>query len=241
MIITHINIEPTNYCQLNCKFCGDRKVRQCGFMLLDEYKKILDMIGNVEVRLFLSGEPFIHPHIVEMIELALKDHPVLIHSNGIYLPDIPNHENLTLRISLVSNIDIVIRNVEKLKKKKDKVDIAYYIIKGKSEGLDIPDYIPEGAKCITRYAHNWDVKDSIEDSVNEKFDVPCGFLVDSLPIYWNGDVPICCADLNGRFIVGNIFKDGLVKIVEKFNEYAKLQTEGKDCPPCRGCERYEKA
>ena len=87
MKLLHVNIEPTNKCQLNCKYCGDRKTREEGFMTMEKYGKILNVLPHpVEIRLFLSGEPLLHPNIGAMVVLALeRGHNVLIHTNGLEL------------------------------------------------------------------------------------------------------------------------------------------------------------
>ena len=65
----------------------------------------------------------------------------------------------------------------------------------------------------------------------------CGFLEDSVAIYWDGTVTVCCADLNGRRVIGNI-SEGWNEIERKMNAFA--ETWGAQRHICKGCERYEK-
>lgn len=70
-------IEPTNACNLQCPTCptGNRTdKRPKGFLRLEEFKKILDELGDYlfKITLWNYGEPFINRQLVEMIELAKK-------------------------------------------------------------------------------------------------------------------------------------------------------------------------
>jgi len=67
-----LQIEPTNYCNLNCICCsGDISVRKKGFMNLELFKRIIDDAaesGVKRVYLYLHGEPTLHPDIMKMIK-----------------------------------------------------------------------------------------------------------------------------------------------------------------------------
>jgi len=70
-----IIIEPTNVCSLGCPLCptgvGDPK-RPQGFLSFENYKRIIDEIGDALYYVMLSsyGEPFLNPDIVRMIAYA---------------------------------------------------------------------------------------------------------------------------------------------------------------------------
>jgi hypothetical protein len=252
MKLLHVNVEPTNKCQLNCSYCGDRKTREIGLMTGQTYKKILEMLPHpVEIRLFLSGEPFLHPCITTMALLALECHNgLLIHSNGLALSDDIISGLLFLGKKYPGGIRVVfsmhakkitdeMRNfVEMNKVMGEVIDIVFQVIIPEPDPLEVPEYLKgEDFKIDLKRPHNWDQADSIEGSVKQDYKPPCGFLEDSLSIYWNGDVTVCCADLNGDRIIGHI-DDGYDAITEKLDNICKLQREGKECPPCKGCERY---
>lgn len=81
-------IEPTNACNLQCPTCptGNRTdKRPKGFLRLEEFKKILDELGDYlfKITLWNYGEPFINRQLVEMIELAKKkDIFIVTSTNG---------------------------------------------------------------------------------------------------------------------------------------------------------------
>jgi hypothetical protein len=60
-----------------------------------------------------------------------------------------------------------------------------------------------------------------------------------MAIYWDGRVPLCCADLNGDHIIGDANKHGLFILNEFVHTKAYLQTaHDPDLEPCNKCERY---
>lgn len=86
-------IEPTNLCNLRCPLCptGNRGLqRRKGFMEMGLYRRILaETDGALErLRLYNFGEPFLHPHIFEMISLAQgAEVKTLVSTNGLVFAD----------------------------------------------------------------------------------------------------------------------------------------------------------
>jgi len=89
----NIYIEPTNYCNLNCRICVRKKlVRQKGFLNIQNFKIIIDkLIENdwiVPLTLCGNGEPLINKDIFSMIEYAKsRDFNVTLLSNSTLLTD----------------------------------------------------------------------------------------------------------------------------------------------------------
>lgn len=252
MNLIHVNIEPTNICQLNCEYCSDKKKRVKGYMNLNDYKRILSMLPHpVEIRLFCSGEPFLHPNLDKMIELALEEkHVVLIHSNGLVMTreladrilGIAINHPKRMKISFSMHTQTITDGLDYLiKENGGDLFITLQTIVPYPEKRVIPDYLKKYQGKVdyyVRWPHNWDRKNSVKGSAPEKFPRPCGFLEDSLAIYWNGDVPICCADLNGERLIGNLFKLGWDTIIEVIDKHRRWQESGLPCQLCKGCERY---
>jgi len=69
-----VAIEPTNDCNLRCVMCPRAKARKpIGFMDFALFAKVIDQLvalGVGAVALHLSGEPLLHPRIVEMVAYA---------------------------------------------------------------------------------------------------------------------------------------------------------------------------
>ena len=65
-----VQVEPTNYCNLDCIMCGRSKKRAFGHMDFDLYKKIVDQslaAGASAIRLYHMGEPLLNRQIVEFV------------------------------------------------------------------------------------------------------------------------------------------------------------------------------
>lgn len=71
---THLQIEPGNGCNLNCALCPvtTGMKRESGQMELELFKKTIDETGDYVFLILLWdwGEPFLNPHIYEMIAYA---------------------------------------------------------------------------------------------------------------------------------------------------------------------------
>ena len=68
-------IEPTNICNLKCPMCPaivGKRVLSKGQLKLDNYKKLLDEVGDTvfQVQLWNQGEPFINKDFLEMVRYA---------------------------------------------------------------------------------------------------------------------------------------------------------------------------
>jgi radical SAM protein with 4Fe4S-binding SPASM domain len=77
----HAFIDPSTVCNLHCPFCavgGDSYTSPKYLMKLEEFKRIMDMVGRYlfQVELYQYGEPLINPAIYQMIEYAKKKYYV---------------------------------------------------------------------------------------------------------------------------------------------------------------------
>lgn len=64
----HIQIELTTYCNLDCKACSRSKMLdQAQHLTVDHLASVIDAIRPVKVSLSGGGEPFMNPHVFEMI------------------------------------------------------------------------------------------------------------------------------------------------------------------------------
>src|SRR3989338_6682074 len=67
-----------------------------------------------------------------------------------------------------------------------------------------------------RHPHTWagevDIEGDSSNSKNKPHKIGCGLLMHQLVFLPNGDVSVCCVDLNSKGVVGNINKDNLFDI-----------------------------
>ena len=67
----HIQLEPTTYCNLNCKACTRGKyLDHSEHLTMEKFQTTLESIRPLKVSLSGGGEPFLHPNLFEMIHLA---------------------------------------------------------------------------------------------------------------------------------------------------------------------------
>jgi MoaA/NifB/PqqE/SkfB family radical SAM enzyme len=84
-------LEPSSLCNLHCPLCAvgaGRLTRPQGHMPLKQFIRILDEMGPhlLHLTLWNQGEPFLNPHLVEMIRYAkARKMTVLTSTNGHYL------------------------------------------------------------------------------------------------------------------------------------------------------------
>ncbi len=225
MGLNHVNIEPTNKCQPNFFCYGDDKNRKIGFMTLKNYRKILRMIPHpTEIRLFMSGEPFLHPRIIRMIDLAcMEGHTVMIHSNGFALKREHVFDLIEMGFKYPGRILLnfimqggaVPKNVDMLVKYQKNLHISFERVVPYPQRKEIPEFMKmyEGkVRFYIRWPKNRD--DDIKEPFRENLPGPCDMPEDSAAIYWNGDYPVCIRDFNKRPPTGNIFKGGWDVLVE---------------------------
>ena len=94
-----------------------------------------------------------------------------------------------------------------------------------------------------RYAHNWGGDIEVEELKNKKsFKTSCSLLMNQLVLLPNGDITVCCADLNSKGVIGNITKERLIDIcyspirVEMLSKFVKGKKS--DIDLCKNCETF---
>jgi MoaA/NifB/PqqE/SkfB family radical SAM enzyme len=70
----HLQLESTDACNLNCTTCSRDVIVRKASMLDDQlWKKIIDEMKPTNINVSGIGEPFLHPHIYEIIEYAKEN------------------------------------------------------------------------------------------------------------------------------------------------------------------------
>ena len=69
----YIQVEPTNNCNMRCKMCNRVDlVKNPKNMSLKNFKKIVNVIQPKKIALSGFGEPFMNPHLLEMVSYAKR-------------------------------------------------------------------------------------------------------------------------------------------------------------------------
>ena len=100
-------IEPTNWCNLSCVMCPNKKFKkdELGFMDFNLFKKIINEAeGRIyDVNLHHRGESTLHPRLIDMIQYAKeRDFAVKLHTNGTTLTETIAQELINSRLDLIS-------------------------------------------------------------------------------------------------------------------------------------------
>jgi radical SAM protein with 4Fe4S-binding SPASM domain len=101
---THLQIEPTNLCNLRCALCPvtEGLERPSGLMDVALFQRLIDEIGDYVLLILLWdwGEPLVHPKLHEMISYARrKGIRVVTSTNGHHLTD-PERADRLIRSGL---------------------------------------------------------------------------------------------------------------------------------------------
>ncbi len=256
-----IYIEITNQCNLQCSFCSKNK-RKKRSLTIEEFEIILTKIKDYTnyIYLHVTGEPLLHPQIIEFIHLA---------------------EKYQLKVNLTTNGTLLKKYKEELSKCKNlnKINISLHCEQ------EIPNYFedvfnsvkffPQSVTIIYRlwtlHKHQLDEKstkivdkikkyyelsqETVEKIKNERnskifsniyvdksnqFEWPeinihksCGYchaLKTHIAILSDGTVVPCCLDAKGIINLGNILKEDMEEIINK-KRYQELQKSLQDRKP----------
>jgi len=120
-----LNIEPTNQCNLHCRFCPIAKSnRRQGMMSWKMYQKIINQISRQKKLSVLwlnkDGEPLLHPKVAQMAAYAKQKNVaqrVEIYTNGLLLNKSQSRALIKVKLdSLVISLDAVDQQDFKQKK-----------------------------------------------------------------------------------------------------------------------------
>jgi radical SAM protein with 4Fe4S-binding SPASM domain len=149
--------------------------------------------------------------------------------------------------------DVVYKNIrhfEALKKRKDS-DIESYAISCIPDNKDLntnwmhPEF-KEILNLIDRYElrrlHNWAGEIEHFPLKVKKHKIGCTLLMQQMVLLPEGDVTLCCNDLNSKEILGNIYTKNFYDIYKskKRRLYLRkhLKGQNQDLKLCSGCETF---
>jgi MoaA/NifB/PqqE/SkfB family radical SAM enzyme len=185
----HIQISPTNYCNLKCPFCScDERDKQDQLDIKDLFK-INDLAHKVKTTAYTitgGGEPLLHPHINEFITDAHnKDISIGLVSNGILTYKLSPESIKKLTWARVSFADFrdfdqkFMDRMDYVRSNGDKVDLAFsYVVSANPKIDNIIKVVEYGNKNnfthIRLVPDLYDVKNinmtELEEKVSDKVD-----------------------------------------------------------------------
>jgi MoaA/NifB/PqqE/SkfB family radical SAM enzyme len=227
-----VQIESTNMCNAKCVFCPrDEMHRVEGIMSMELYRKLVDEcaeLGITHVRMHNYGEAFLDRTLVEKIRYAKQKgiKEVGLISNGSLITDrvaqgIVDAGLDAINISVDAsgrevfdstriglNYDKVIANIERLVriraeagKRRPKLILSFV---RQNNSVDEQAFIEHWRHIADKIhitdLHNWGGTLNAESDVN----YPCYRPWLTFTVLWDGRVSLCCADFDGRTILGDL-------------------------------------
>lgn len=227
-----VQIESTNICNAKCVFCPrDDMERKQGVMDMALFKKVADecaSLGIAHVRMHNYGEAFVDRQLVEKVRYAksvgIKE--VGLISNGSLITeqaargmveagldainisvDAAGKEVFeSTRVGLkydkvIANIERLIRLRQESGKRRPKLILSFVRQNNSVEEQAFIDHWKARAdKIHITDLHNW------AGTLNQESDVryPCYRPWLTFTVLWDGRVSLCCADFDGREILGDV-------------------------------------
>jgi hypothetical protein len=261
-----VQIESTNICNAKCVFCPrDEMHRRQGIMTVELFRKIVDEcveLGITHVRMHNYGEAFIDRQLVEKVRYAKQKgiREVGVISNGSLITeavargmveagldainisvDAAGKEVFeTTRVGL--KYDKVIANIERLVriraesgKRRPKLILSFVRQNNTAdEQAFIEHWRAIADKVHVTDLHNWAGTLNTESDVN----YPCYRPWLTFTALWDGRVSLCCADFDGKVILGDLNTSSIREIwnAEPYREVRRQHLESGGPDICRACD-----
>jgi MoaA/NifB/PqqE/SkfB family radical SAM enzyme len=265
-----VQIESTNICNAKCVFCPrDDMERKQGIMDMALFTKIVDecaALGIGHVRMHNYGEPFVDRALVEKVRYAKqKGIPqVGMISNGSLINEAAARGMIEAGLDAINisvdasgkevfestrvglKYDKVIANIERLLALREQAGrrrpklILSFVRQNNSEDEHafIEHWRARADKIHVTDLHNW------AGTLNQKSDVnyPCYRPWLTFTALWDGRVALCCADFDGRTILGDL-RTHTIKEIWNSDVYRALRREHLDSGGpaiCQSCDLPKK-
>jgi biotin synthase-related radical SAM superfamily protein len=265
-----VQIESTNICNAKCVFCPrDEMERKQGIMEMALFRKIADecaALGITHVRMHNYGEAFVDRQLVEKIRYAkqIGIREVGLISNGSLISDEVARGLVEAGLDAI-NISLDAAGKEVFERtrvglKYDKVIAAIERILAIREELQRPrpklilsfvrqDNSDEERAFIERWRaradkihvtdlHNWAGTLSGRADVN----FPCYRQWLTFTVLWDGRVSLCCADFDGKEILGDLRTSTIGDIWndERYRTVRRAQLAHGGPSICQSCDLPKK-
>ena len=261
-----VQIESTNICNAKCVFCPrDDMHRRQGIMTVALFRKIVDEcveLGITHVRMHNYGEAFIDKKLVEKVRYAKQKgiQEVGMISNGSLITEQIARGMIDAGLDAINisvdasgkevfestrvglKYDKVIANIERLVRlrtesgrRRPKLILSFVRQNNSAdEQAFIEHWRAIADKIHVTDLHNW------AGTLNQESDVnyPCYRPWLTFTVLWDGRVSLCCADFDGKTILGDLNTHSIAEIwnAEPYRDVRRqhLQSGGPDI--CRACD-----
>jgi MoaA/NifB/PqqE/SkfB family radical SAM enzyme len=261
-----VQIESTNICNAKCVFCPrDDMHRRQGIMSVELFRKIVDecvALGITHVRMHNYGEAFMDRKLVEKVKYA-KDRGIKevgMISNGSLITDHVARGMIDAGLDAINisvdasgkevfestrvglKYDKVIANIERLVrlraesgKRRPKLILSFVRQNNSAdEQAFIEHWRAIADKIHITDLHNWAGTLNTESDVN----YPCYRPWLTFTVLWDGRVSLCCADFDGKTILGDLNTQSIAEIwnADPYRDVRRQHLESGGPDICRACD-----
>lgn len=199
-------IETSAFCNASCSFCPHSKMtRKQGDMSAETFSEILSIIDNDYVALHHFGEPLLNPLLPKFIEWA--------NDAGIETEFSTNGGTLKTESTLIAALKAkpcMIRYATDHRENFDSICEILYLMTNNNVSTIIKTHsVLQGTKPFTNFAGAVPGKSKVSgECYFKKYKYCC--------VLWNGDVVPCCADYDGKEIIGNVYKSDQIAFKDDY-------------------------
>jgi sulfatase maturation enzyme AslB (radical SAM superfamily) len=265
-----VQIESTNLCNAKCVFCPrDEMHRRQGVMEMGLFEKIVDecaTLGITHVRVHNYGEPFLDKQLVEKVRYAKSRGiaEVGMISNGSLITeelargmidagldainisvdaggkDTFERTRLNLDYDEVTgNVRTLARLRQELGRKRPKLILSFVRQHNSAEEQAfIDEWRTIADKIHVTELHNWAGTLHTQSEVR----YPCYRMWLTFTVLWDGRVSLCCADFDGRHILGDL-RTSTIREIWNGDLYRRTRREHLESGGpaiCRSCDLPKK-
>jgi radical SAM protein with 4Fe4S-binding SPASM domain len=265
-----VQIESTNICNAKCVFCPrDEMHRKQGVMDMALYRKVADecaALGIQHVRMHNYGEAFIDRQLVEKIRYAksLGIREVGVISNGSLInddvargmieagldainisvdaagKDVFEKTRVGLKYDkVIAAIDRIIRIRDEMGRARPKLILSFVRQHDSAEERSfIAHWSKRADKVHITDLHNWAGTLNAESDVN----YPCYRQWLTFTVLWDGRVSLCCADFDGKEILGDLRTSTIQDIWnnDRYREVRRAHLDHGGPSICQTCDLPKK-
>jgi MoaA/NifB/PqqE/SkfB family radical SAM enzyme len=261
-----VQIESTNICNAKCVFCPrDDMHRKQGIMSVELFRKIVDEcveLGITHIRMHNYGEAFLDRRLTEKVRYA-KDkgiQEVGVISNGSLITepvargmieagldainisvdaagkDVFEATRVGLKYDkVIDNIERLVRIRGEMRRQRPKLILSFVRQDNSTdEQAFIEHWKAIADKIHITDLHNWAGTLNTESDVN----YPCYRPWLTFTVLWDGRVSLCCADFDGRTILGDLNTSSIKEVwnSEPFRHVRRQHLESGGPDICRACD-----
>jgi sulfatase maturation enzyme AslB (radical SAM superfamily) len=265
-----VQIESTNLCNAKCVFCPrDEMQRRQGVMEFDLYRKVVDecaTLGISHVRVHNYGEPFLDKELVEKVRYAksVGIAEVGMISNGSLITEELARGMIDAGLDAINisvdaagkdvfertrihlDYDVVIANIRSLARlrqesgrKRPRLILSFV---RQENSADEQAFIREWSQIADKIhitdLHNW--AGTLHGRSTVRY--PCYRLWLTFTVLWDGRVSLCCADYDGRHVLGDLRTSTIAEVWNSpaYRSVRKQHLESGGPEICRSCDLPKK-